>query len=75
MTSSMVALELPQGLGTENDDASRLRDGLLFEEGIEVQVQAWDDRLWIRASAQVYNDQSDFDRLAESLKRRLSSTG
>ena len=74
MTSSMVALELPQGLGTQNDDAFRLRDGLLFEEGIEVQVQAWDGRLWLRASAQVYNDQSDFDRLTESLKRRLDGS-
>jgi len=34
-------------------------------------VHAWRGRLWTRASAQVYNDRSDIERLAHAVLRKL----
>lgn len=70
MTGSMVTLPLPERLGGEKTDARRLRDALLFEDGIEVQLHAWRGRLWVRISAQVYNEMADYERLAEAVLRR-----
>lgn len=68
---SMICVPLPARLGTTATDAARLRDALLFEDRIEVQVHARQDRLWTRLSAQVYNDSSDFDRLARAVQKRV----
>ena len=38
---------------------------------IEVQLHAWHERLWVRVSAQIYNDRADILRLAEAVARRL----
>jgi isopenicillin-N epimerase len=67
---SMVTVPLPHGLGSSREDAARLRDGLLFEDRIEVQVHPARGRLWARISAQVYNEAGDFERLAEGVARR-----
>ena len=48
-----------------------LRLALLLEDRIEVQLHAWRGRLWARVSAQVYNDRSDIERLADAVARRL----
>ncbi|HEU5394814.1 MAG TPA: aminotransferase class V-fold PLP-dependent enzyme, partial [Candidatus Methylomirabilis sp.] len=70
MTGSMVTLSLPEGLGGGKEEAARLRDSLLFEDGIEVQLHAWRERLWVRISAQVYNEMADYERLGEAVLRR-----
>ena len=57
--------------GATDDDATRLRLALLVDDRIEVQLHAWRGRLWTRVSAQVYNDRSDMERLAEAVARRL----
>jgi selenocysteine lyase/cysteine desulfurase len=44
---------------------------LLVDDRIEVQLHAWRGRLWVRVSAQVYNDRSDMVRLAEAVSRQL----
>ena len=67
---SMVALPLPERAGSTREDAVRLRDALLFEEGIEVQMHARQGRLYTRLSAQVYNERDDFERLGEAVARR-----
>jgi isopenicillin-N epimerase len=64
MTGSMTMVPLPDGHGTDKAAAEHLRDKLLFEACIEVPVMAWRDRLWLRLSAQVYNEMADFERLA-----------
>jgi len=66
---AMATLPLPGRLGAEAVDAARLRDALLFDDRIEVQIHAGHGRLWTRISAQVYNDLSDFERLAEAVER------
>lgn len=67
MTGSMAMVALPPRAGADKAEAERLRDGLLFEARIEVPVMAWRDRLWLRLSAQVYNEMEDFERLAAAI--------
>jgi isopenicillin-N epimerase len=71
MVGTMVTVPLPQELGATDDDATRLRLALLVDDRIEVQLHAWRGRLWTRVSAQVYNDRSDMEHLAEAVARRL----
>jgi len=70
MVGAMVTVPMPQSLGSTQDEASELRLSLLVDDRIEVQLQAWRGRLWTRVSAQVYNDRSDIERLAEAVARR-----
>ena len=66
----MATVPLPDQLGATHVDAARLRDALLFEDNIEVQVHAGYGRLWTRVSAQVYNEWSDIERLGDVIARR-----
>jgi len=66
----MATVPIPERLGSSQDDAARLRDALLFEDRIEIQLHAWRDRLWVRVSAQVYNDIRDIERLASAVEAR-----
>jgi isopenicillin-N epimerase len=67
---TMVTVPLPARFGTTSAAAAGLRDALLFEDHIEVQLHAWDERLWTRVSAQIYNDLEDIERLAHAIHRR-----
>ena len=71
MVGTMVTVPLPERSGRPADDAARLRDALLFEDRIEVQLHAWRGRLWARISAQVYNDRDDIGRLGDAVASRL----
>jgi len=70
MIATMATVPLPARFGTTREEAARLRDALLFEDRIEVQLHAAHGRLWVRVSAQVYNELSDYERLAEAVTRR-----
>lgn len=70
MVGCMATLPLPGSFGTAMDDATRLRDALLFEDGIEAPVLSFQDRLWLRLSAQLYNDETDIATLVRALTRR-----
>jgi isopenicillin-N epimerase len=72
MVGAMVTVPLPPEAGATREDAERMRLDLLVEDGIEVQVHAWRGRLWVRVSAQVYNELSDIERLAEAVERRMA---
>ena len=71
MTGCMVTVPLPERAGSTQTDAWRLRNALLFEDRIEVQLHAWRERLWVRVSAQVYNEMADVERLRAALSARL----
>mgnify|MGYP003336854666 CR=1 FL=1 len=71
MVGSMASVTLPASLGGTRDDAARLRDALLFEDGIEVGVSAAWGRLHIRVAAQVYVDMDDYARLADAVFARV----
>jgi isopenicillin-N epimerase len=66
----MATIPLPDRLGSTHVDAARLRDALLFEDHIEVQLHAGYGRLWARVSAQVYVEWSDIERFGEVIARR-----
>lgn len=70
MIGSMVTVPLPEAAGATDEDATALRVALLVEDRIEVQLHAWRGRLWVRVSAQVYNDLADIERLSKAVERR-----
>ncbi len=67
MIGTMATVAVPESLGGSRDHAAALRDALLFQEGIEVQAHAWNGRLYTRISAQIYNQLSDYEKLAEAV--------
>jgi len=70
MIGTMAAVAVPPVHGSTVDDAQALRDRLLFDKNIEVQVHAWRGRIFARISAQVYNDDGDIERLADAVLTR-----
>ncbi|HEX9391055.1 MAG TPA: aminotransferase class V-fold PLP-dependent enzyme [Usitatibacteraceae bacterium] len=64
MFASMVTLPLPVDEPATPASAAYWRLKLLREHGIEVHIIAIDGRLWVRISAQVYNELSDYAALA-----------
>ena len=69
MVGCMVAVMTPESCGREKADAARLRDRLLAEHNIEVHAHARAGRVWVRVSAQVYNDDSDIEKLGTAVQR------
>jgi isopenicillin-N epimerase len=69
MVGTMATVALPKSLGDTPEDAAKLRDRLLFGDGIEVQLHATSGRLYARISAQIYNDMEDIERLAQAVVR------
>jgi isopenicillin-N epimerase len=67
MVGCMVSVPLPARFTADFATASRLRDALLFEHGIECAVIARAEALWARLSLQVYNDESDIERLERAV--------
>ncbi|HEX6975561.1 MAG TPA: aminotransferase class V-fold PLP-dependent enzyme [Vicinamibacterales bacterium] len=71
MIGTLATVELPKAAGSTAEEAAALRDRLLFEDKIELQMHAAHGRVHARISAQVYNDMDDVERLAEAVLRRL----
>ena len=70
----MATVPMPAACGKEPADAARVRDALLFDHRIEVQVHAAHGGLWARISAQVYNEIGDVERLAGAVLTMASIT-
>jgi len=70
LLGAMVTVMAPADAGSTAEDASRLRDRLLFDDQIEVKVHACRGRVSLRVSAQVYNELADFEQLADAVARR-----
>ena len=65
----MASVPLPERLGpADAATATRLRDVLFFEHRIEIPVFARNGALWVRLSAQVYNDLDDVEQLARAVE-------
>jgi len=71
-TGFMATVPLPASLGSTPEQAACLRDALLFQDRIEVQLHATHGRLWARVSCQVYNDDGDVETLARAIGRRMT---
>lgn len=72
--ASMALVPLPEGLcmvsvvNATDDDAFLLQEYLHHEHTIEVPVKCVEQRLYVRLSCHVYNDISDYRRLATAIK-------
>ncbi|MBM3491757.1 MAG: aminotransferase class V-fold PLP-dependent enzyme [Alphaproteobacteria bacterium] len=64
---AMHLVALPEGFAANPSAALRLRDRLLRSHRIEVPVIARAGRLWLRLSAQVYNELADYERLVPAI--------
>ncbi|MGP0091651.1 MAG: aminotransferase class V-fold PLP-dependent enzyme [Xanthobacteraceae bacterium] len=67
LTGSMVAVRLPLPGPANDERAQQLRAWLFEAHRIEVAVVAFADALWVRISAQAYNEGADYDRLARAV--------
>jgi isopenicillin-N epimerase len=73
MVGAMLTVPLPAAAGSTRDEATALRTALLVDDQVEAPIHEWHGRLWVRVSAQVYNDLSDVERLADAVSRRTST--
>ncbi len=66
---SMVTLPFPVDEPGTQESRERWRLKLLKEHRVEVPLHVVDGKLWVRISAQVYNEISDFEVLAKALAK------
>lgn len=70
MTAFMTTVVLPDSAGPAKPaNAIALRRKLRDEFGVEVDIQALDDRLWLRVSTYVYNSIADIEVLIDALRK------
>ncbi|MFL6696515.1 MAG: aminotransferase class V-fold PLP-dependent enzyme [Vitreoscilla sp.] len=68
MVGCMASVALPARIGALGESAApALKDWLLLERRIEAQVLAINGQVCVRLAAQVYNDESDYERLAAAI--------
>ncbi|RVU35888.1 aminotransferase class V-fold PLP-dependent enzyme [Hwanghaeella grinnelliae] len=65
MMGFVATVALPSPTKATPAAAERIRHVLRTNHNLETFVKAIDDRFWVRVSAYVYNDLSEFERLAE----------
>jgi isopenicillin-N epimerase len=64
---SMALVALPDGVGATAEQAQAMQTTLYANERIEVPLGSWNDRGYVRLSAQAYNAPAEYDRLATAL--------
>lgn len=69
-TLAMRLVPLP-GVRADSTAVYALRDRVADEFGIESVINVWGDQALMRLSAQLYNRESDYERLAEALRSLL----
>ncbi len=67
MLGSMATVRLPLKGAATPESALRVHDRLVDDHGVEVPVWAIGDALWLRISAQIYNEPADYRRLADAV--------
>jgi len=75
LLGAMAAIRLPSGLGNDDRAAIELRRRLLDEYRIQAPIRAWGRDLWVRISAQIYNDLGEYEKLGQAVltERRNAS--
>ena len=71
--AAMVTVRLPCDLEATWENAGRIRERLWHDHRIEVLVAAVAGSLWLRLSVFAYNDETDFDGLAEAVRSALAA--
>jgi isopenicillin-N epimerase len=72
MIGPMVTMQLPATVKVEAAAVQALRDALLFEDRIEVQMHVFKGRAWFRLCGQAYVEASDIERFCEAVERRTT---
>lgn len=67
-SAAMVSVRLPGGAGLDRDAAHRLAADLHERHGVTAGVMALDGAVWVRVSAQIYNEIDDYRRVAAAGK-------
>lgn len=68
MTAFMTTVALPRGFGpAKQDNANAIRQRLRETANLEIDIQAFEGRLWLRLSLYVYSAMEDVDRLAAAI--------
>lgn len=67
---ALATVRLPGTKGMDRAAGLGLNDWLWREHRIEVPIIAFADWLWVRVSAQIYNEVGDYERLAAALRSR-----
>lgn len=73
--AAMASVLLPGTAGADRNAARRVARALAERHRITVGVMTLDDSLWIRVSAQIYNEIGDYQPLAAILPRLLHEIG
>ncbi|UUX50128.1 aminotransferase class V-fold PLP-dependent enzyme [Nisaea acidiphila] len=68
LTGHMAMVRLPDGFGSTREDAEALRDRLIDEFRVQIPINPLTGTLWCRLSAQIYNELTDYERLAEAIE-------
>ncbi|HEX2652332.1 MAG TPA: aminotransferase class V-fold PLP-dependent enzyme [Xanthobacteraceae bacterium] len=71
LTGSMATIELSTNGPATQEHAIALRKWLFEDQRIEVQANAFANALWIRISAQAYNEDADYERLITAIQKHL----
>jgi isopenicillin-N epimerase len=69
---SLAVVPLPLGLADTREQARAIQDHLV-KLGVETQLPGWNGRGTIRLSAHVYNQPSDYKRLALGVREVLTA--
>jgi isopenicillin-N epimerase len=67
LRGAMATIRLEGFAGADRPAGLALNDRLWREHGIEVPIIPFGDSLWVRVSAQIYNEMADYRRLADAL--------
>ena len=68
MLGSMATVRVPRFGPATPEHANALHDRLVDDYRVEVPVWALGDSLWLRISAQIYNERDDYERLARAVR-------
>jgi isopenicillin-N epimerase len=71
MLGSMATVRMPWDGPADREAANRINDALWHENRIEVPVMPFAGGLWLRLSAQAYNEPDDYEALAQALPHVL----
>jgi isopenicillin-N epimerase len=71
MVGPMVTVQLPSSVPADPIAVQALRDALLFEDRIEVQMHVFKGHAWVRVCGQAYVEASDIDRLGQAVEKRI----
>jgi isopenicillin-N epimerase len=71
LTGSMRCVRLPGGFEVSAESAHALRWRLYDAHKVQVPVRDREDGLWVRLSAQIYNEMADYERLGDAVTAEL----